>query len=101
MCERLLKRARCIVATGHRHHELWLARRYFLPRQNLRVLARQAQQVLAARELDPLWRPVARNVERVEPLQGADSPPRSPPDREPHTVDPPRRASDQLTPPLA
>ena len=68
--QRLLVRARRVIAAGHHHHDLRLRRRRRASQLTVsRGFAGQPEHVLAAGELDQLRRPVAGDEHGIEPLE--------------------------------
>jgi hypothetical protein len=94
--ERLGERALAVVAARHADHDARLGRRDGLPRRLLGVLARKAEDVHPACQLDDLRRPVPGDEDRVEPLDCHDRDALGAADGDADRVDAGALARDQL-----
>ena len=92
----LLGGARGVVAARHHHHDLRARRVDRLPRRLLRVLAREAEDVAPAGQLDQLRRPVPGDEDGVQPLERGHRHPICVLDRDAHPVDPGALAADEV-----
>jgi len=104
--ERAPPRARAAHRTaGHHDHDLWLGGRDALVVELLGRLAREAEDILTACQLDQLRRPVAGNEHRVEPLERGDARVARLAHRDPNAIDAPRDQCDErdalIAPPVA